>query len=284
MTGFHKDTKGETLFVNLNYHVGDTRVMGPEYVLNPAPSPAHDEQIKGTGGKSRTLPKAFTDDLDETRRTLGEPSEIRTGIVNPYGYVAFVDEAIHHATPYYGHRFVTGAELKAYLAQRYPAQTAEIIRADRQYQAAWWPSGVYPFSSYVNKKIIGQAEVPKWEKWLAMIRDATRRQQYTREQLAATMDSVEIDRMIETVGSFEGAARKGAGGFWAASIPGSGLFPVNRTGRPPLKRQASTSDFKSIRPEPLPESVPRKFLRTWVRVVPEAKAAKLRKWVREDVK
>ena len=282
MTGFHKDTKGQTLFVNLNYHVGDNRVMGPEYVLNPTPSPKHEEQIKGTVGKPGTLPKEFTDDIDRTRGPLGEPTEIRTGVVNPYGYVAFVDEAIHHATPYYGHRFVTGKEFKAYLAHKHPAKHAEIVRADQKFQSPWPWYRDSPLSSYVNKKIIRDDEFATWETWRAMTRDDKQDQQYTREHFAATMTADEIDEMIETVGSFEGAARKGAGGFYAASIPGSGLFPVNRRGRPPLKRQASTTDFKRDRPEPLPEDVPRKFLRTWVRAVPEEAAAKLRQAIKEE--
>ncbi|MGW5365140.1 hypothetical protein [Actinopolymorpha pittospori] len=275
-TGLHKDTKGETLFVNLNYHVGDNKLMGPEYVLNPAPSPEHDAQIKGTDGKPGTLPKVFTDDLDEIRRTLGKPTEIRTGIVNPYGYVAFVDEAIHHATPLYGHRFITGKEFGAYLAQKYPAELAEITRADKEYQASPWPAAVYAYSTYVNKTIIAEGEIAKWLNWLGMTGDTTL---YTRVQFAATMTSDEIDLMLHTVGSWPGAQRRGAGGFYAASIPQAPtLSPVNQPGSPPLKRQASTADFQKDQPPPLPDDVPRRFLRSWVRVVPESMAARLREY------
>jgi hypothetical protein len=274
MTGFHKDTKGETLFVNLNYHVGDNKLMGPEYVVNPAPSEAHDKQIGGT------LPKAFLDDLDVTRRTLGAPTEMRTGVVNPYGYVAFVDEAIHHATPYYGHRFVTGREFSEYLALTYPKEHAEIVRAYKKHKGSL-VGGWYTLSDYVDKKIIGEGELAKWQTWVAMIADDKQTEKYTREHLAATMKPREIDLMIQTVGSFKGAERKGAGGFYAANIFDAGYTPVNESGRPPLERQASTADFKKIRPEPLPEKVPRRFLRTWVRVIPETKAAKLRTWAKE---
>jgi hypothetical protein len=106
---------------------------------------------------------------------------------------------------------------------------------------------------------------------------------YTREELGDMMSARDIDLMIETVGSYEGAARKGAGGFYGASIPGSkGFYPVNRPGRPPLVRQASTKVFKAVRPKPLPDDVPRRFIRTWVRVVPETKAAKLRDWATKN--
>ncbi|GAA5001408.1 hypothetical protein [Actinopolymorpha pittospori] len=275
-TGLHKDTKGETLFVNLNYHVGDNKVMGPEYVLNPAPSPEHDALIKGTDGKPGTLPKVFTDDLDEIRRTLGKPTEIRTGIVNPYGYVAFVDEAIHHATPLYGHRFITGKEFRAYLAQKYPAELAEITRADKEYQASRWPAALYAYSTYVNKTIIAEGEIAKWLNWLGMTGDANL---YTRVHFAATMTSDEIDLMLHTVGSWPGAQRRGVGGFYAASIPQAPtLSPVNEPGSPPLKRQASTADFKKDQPPPLPDDVPRRFLRSWIRVVPESMATRLREY------
>jgi hypothetical protein len=43
MAGFHKDTEGQTLFVNLNYHVPGWKLRGPEYVLNPPTSEAHDK-------------------------------------------------------------------------------------------------------------------------------------------------------------------------------------------------------------------------------------------------
>ena len=75
MAGFHKDTQGQTLFVNLNYHAGEHSLRGPEYVLNPPRSAKHDERIFGTGGKPATLPKQFTDDLTYARGQLGDPTE-----------------------------------------------------------------------------------------------------------------------------------------------------------------------------------------------------------------
>ena len=59
MAGFHKDTRGQTLFVNLNYHIEDQQqqglaTRGPEYVVNPSPNVTHDAQIYGTvGGRER---------------------------------------------------------------------------------------------------------------------------------------------------------------------------------------------------------------------------------------
>jgi hypothetical protein len=98
------------------------------------------------------------------------------------------------------------------------------------------------------------------------------------------MTDDEFDLMLENVGAQQGAARDkaGSGGWYAASIPGAGLAPLKAANRPPLKRQGSTTDFKRDRPKQLPEDIPRRFLRTWVRVIPEAKAAKLRDWAKQE--
>ena len=284
MAGFHKDTKGETLFVNLNYHVGENKVVGPEYVVNPAPSPAHDAQIFGTTQRAATLPTAFTDDLLTLRGSLGDPAHIRSGVVNPYGYVAFVDEAIHHATPWYGHRFVTGAEFKAYLARAHPAKFTEMVRAIKAFQSSFWSEKLYPFGTYVNTSIVPEGELATWNTWMAMAGDDRLTAQYTREDLVPSMTDDEFDLMLDDVGAQEGAARikAGSGGWFSARIPDAGLSPVKAATRPPLKRQGSTADFKRDRPKQLPEDIPRRFLRTWVRVIPEAKAAKLRNWARTE--
>ena len=136
MAGFHKDTQGESLFVNLNYHVPGYEVRGPEYVLNPPPSAEHDKLIYGTPAENGTpetpgrLPKEFTADLTKTREALGDPTKIESaGTVKELGYVAFVDEAVHHATPWFGGRYVTPSEFEAYLKQKYPAKLDVIVKA-----------------------------------------------------------------------------------------------------------------------------------------------------------
>jgi hypothetical protein len=85
--------------------------------------------------------------------------------------------------------------------------------------------------------------------------------------------------MLENVGAAKNAqrARGGAGGWYAASIPNAGLAPIHASDKPPLVRQASDPDLSKTWPTQLPEDVPRRFLRTWVRAVPEGMAAQLRK-------
>jgi hypothetical protein len=266
-TGFHKDTQGETLFVNLNYHI-DKQVIGPEYVVNPAPSREHDEAV--------TLPEQFRADLNVTRQTLGEPTTIEAKLVDPYSYVAFVDEAIHHGTPLYAHRSITGSELRQALEKRYPAAFADVKRGDER------SSGVlgyaWSFEDYLkSSKNIKEGEIEKWQTWWRMASAANAERKYTRWDFQATMTDDEFDRLLETVGTLPGADRRGAAGFYAASIPKAGTSPLKPDERPPLKRRLSDANFRKQMPPPLPENDPRRFFRTWVRAIPAAKAEDLRK-------
>jgi hypothetical protein len=266
-TGFHKDTQGETLFVNLNYHI-DKQVVGPEYVINPAPSREHDEAV--------TLPEQFRADLNVTRKTLGEPTTIEAKLVDPYSYVAFVDEAIHHATPLYAHRSITGSELRQALEKRYPAAFADVKTG---YERS---SGVlgfaWSFEDYLkSSKNIKGGEIQKWQTWWRMADAANAEKNYTRSDFQGTMTDDEFDRLLETVGTLPGADRKGAAGFYAASIPKAGTSPLKPDEMPPLKRRLSQANFRKQMPPPLGENEPRRFFRTWVRAIPQAKAENLRK-------
>ena len=58
-----------------------------------------------------------------TPRSDRDP-ELRDG--EPCGYVAFADEAIHHATPFFENRYLRPAEFKAYL-QRVDGKKLEAI-------------------------------------------------------------------------------------------------------------------------------------------------------------
>jgi Domain of unknown function (DUF4157) len=278
MSGFHKDTKDETLFVNLNYHVGEREVVGPEWVVNPHPPEEHEARIAGN------LPPAFMADLKETRGKLKAPTEIETGVVGPYGYVAFVDEAIHHTTPHYGQRIVTGAELGWFLEQQ-SAEFREIKRASAAYASSRWPGRYWPLSSYVNKSIIREDEVATWQGWLAMTDNATAT--YTRNDLVVKtmlMSDAMYENLLLAVGTRQGAERKGgrAGGFEKVFV-NSGAVAVDPTGRRPrLKRRMSMTDFKP--PAQLPENVTRRFIRTWVRAIPAKKAREMEDLVRRGKK
>lgn len=269
VTGFHKDTLGETLFVNLNYHM-DRTVVAPEFVVNPAPSQTHDDQI------AHTLPGRFREDLAFTRRELGAPTGYGTDIAKPYDYVAFVDEAIHHATPFYHHRYVTGADLRSYLEAVHPAEFKEAEKGYQTYKSSRWPAWTYGFDTYLDAEIIPASDAPRWL-WL-MERVHNPEVRITREDLGGMLTDTEFDEVLEAAGARGGSRTKGAApGFHAASIPKTGgTVPIN-PGRPPLKRQLSNPDFRKTLPPAPPETEKRAFFRTWVRAVPEEKAKLLRK-------
>ena len=286
MAGFHKDTQGQSLFVNLNYHVPGRDVRGPEFIVNPPKSTEHDKRILGTGGKPATLPKEFTDDLAHTRATLGDPTEIQgAGTVKPLGYVGFVDEAIHHATPWFGGRYVTPTEFQAYLERTNKNKFDEIAKAEADYKKRSFLSSS-TFAKYVKQATIPLGEIDKWRAWLQMATvdenaESKRKRlvKYTRENFAATMQPGEFEAMLQDVGSQSKAERNsgGAGGWYAASIPSDGTQPVQPEGKPPLTRQGSSANLTQNWPAQLPDDVPRRFIRSWVRAIPASLADTVRR-------
>jgi len=141
-------------------------------------------------------------------------------------------------------------ELKSYLEKKYPAAFKDASAAYPKYANRGMFSYFSYFSSYVDKSIISAAESSKWLAWMEIIakkEDADRH--LTRDDLKATMNDDEFDALLEAVGA-EGKKRtQGApGGFHAASIPGSDLYPIKPNGKPPLKRRLSDADFRKTLP------------------------------------
>jgi hypothetical protein len=110
---------------------------------------------------------------------------------------------------------------------------------------------------------------------------------FTRNDLKA-MTAEEFDDLLHVVGTEASSGKEvkrtpsrrtggAAAGFHSASIPDAGTHPIKPEGKPPLKRQLSDPDFRKLLP-PEPEATEkRRFFRTWVRVIPKAKADDLRK-------
>lgn len=292
MWGFHKDTKGQTLFVNLNFHV-DQDVAGPEYLINPPSSPEHDEAIgidpeSGAATGDGTLPQEFVSDLLTTRREFGESNRIGTKTVPAYGYVGFVDEAIHHATPLYGHRSVKSGEFRTYLEHRYPTEFGAAAKAYGDWNGQWVPW--FGFESYLEKDSpITGAKVAQWHDWMKMA-DTSKADEYSRPDFTRTgMTAGEVDEMLETIGELVrgNPAERPPGDrkvafFGDASIPtvpssvkkdkrtpetAGTRSPLKRTGRPPLTRQMSQSALDRELPPEIPADSKRRFFRTWVRAV-----------------
>lgn len=275
--GFHKDTIGQTLFVNLNYNI-DQEVVGPEYVLNPPRHEGHDEQIE------TSLPPGFVSDLKETREGLGEPGKMMTGVVPAYGYVAFVDEAIHHATPLIGHRTVLGSEVEAYLRRAHADRFEEATNAYKTYKSSFVPSYFAPFSSYFKE---GDDKIPTGErqKWLGLLQmseKSNKAKSYSRPDfLRAGMTPEDIDSLLHEVGKFtSGGKPSGTStrhGDVTASIPQpkgskseSFKTPLKGGTKPRLTRQMSELALAKKLPAPL-GGKKRSFFRTWVRAVKKPK-------------
>ncbi len=208
---FHKDTQGQTLFVNLNYHT-EHAIAGPEYVLHPPTVPEHEAQI------ANTLPPEFISDLGAIRKDVKEPTEIEAPIIPAHGAVAFVDETIHHMTPLRGHREVSGLSLATYLKERYPGDYEE---------------GRFP-----------PAET--WRKWVEM--SQVNEAKYTRPDfLKAGMREDEIDELLTAHGGsgFQTVSIPGA------TAERGGTLPLGRQSQVPLKRRMSQRALREELPRPV---------------------------------
>jgi len=260
-SNFHKDTLGQTLFVNLNY-VTDHAIAGPEYVLNPLPLPAHEDRIRGKGETPGTLPPKFIANLDKARANLIEPTVIGAPTIPANGVVSFVDELIHHMTPLYGHRKVSSASFATFLQKTFPIDYAKAVIAYDQYQKStyFWavPASVASWmGSWISASVV---ESRKWYGWIGMTRSKSKfdRRQLTASGLSATLVNELIDEYDED--------SKFGAGFRQVSIPKSGTGPIRRPDAPPLKRQMSSNALLGTIPQKVTGE--RRFFRTWVRAVP----------------
>lgn len=264
----HKDTLGQTLFVNLNY-TNETPMAGPEFVVNPPTVATHEDFI------AQTLPEQFRDDLDSTREAPA-PTMIETVELPAHSVVAFVDEAIHHATPKVGHRTITIKRLREFLITDadYKDHYAAAKKAfeDSSAQGKWAYTPWWSFSAYFTEKLT-KAEKNRWGALIALSKrkdDLT----VTRADLAkAGMTHEQVDRIHQS---------KKLAEFNSVNIPGraradgaTGRLPLESApGTPlPLKREMSDRALNKKLPALLPPSTPRRFFRTWVRAVPVKKTA-----------
>ena len=87
----HKDTRGYTLFISLNFNNKEEQ-MGPEYILNPPAIGQHDSNI------NHSLPVVFIEDIIDLRGKV-DITKIRNIRLPENGVVSFIDEFIHHSTP-----------------------------------------------------------------------------------------------------------------------------------------------------------------------------------------
>jgi hypothetical protein len=260
----HKDTKGQTLFVNLNY-VNDKEIAGPEYILNPPAFPGHELQIAGS------LPDKFLDHLAKAKNRLGAPTKIGSSVIPAHGVVSFVDELIHHATPLLRSRTtpISSSKLAEYLQRKFPVEFKQAVAASDAYLKSGYTSAISAsaaswIASWFSSSVI---ESRKWYVWIQMTKSNR-----TFDKLALQLSgftATQLDEMLEMDEAYNR-------GFLHASIPsttggGSFLAPT-----PQLKRQMSSELLRAERfkkQQQVPEGEqppPRRFFRTWVRAVPRA--------------
>jgi hypothetical protein len=294
---FHKDTLGQTLFVNLNYQNKED-IAGPEYVINPPLVATHEAKI------AQNLPGEFMSDLKETRKAYGTPTEIKSaGTLKPNSVVAFVDEAIHHSTPLAGHRSVKISKLKQFLEKEppfsalYKAALAAFTESitpptptagPKEAKSGGWMSSI--FGSSKSKKPAEQPPAPKSfaqlfnagtenEKlqWEALMRICAQGDDKTvdRTALAELMTEEQANLLLSEYGPDT---------FNTVSIPPSARTDPEKKDRIPMRpdqnvdrkipltREASRKDFKTApvagkNKEESEEGPKRTFFRTWVRAV-----------------
>ncbi|WP_148562456.1 hypothetical protein [Spirosoma radiotolerans] len=252
-TKFHKDTNGQTLFVNLNF-VNDEPVPGPEFIVNPGSNDKYDTHI------SEHMPSVFVRDVQRAKVAHGTPTEIGMTVIPEKGVVAFVDEAIHHKTPTLGHRLASSGALAFALAKKFPEEYKNVKAGYDKYKKRW--SDLWAFTSYIDKKYHKNADA--WYALLTRLDDNSAK--FNRTELAVILpkiDGFNTDEFIEEL-----VEQGGAGDFGEASF----LFaktmnvPVKRPGQAPLQRQMSQKLLAGTAPKAVPGK--RTFFRTWVRAVP----------------
>lgn len=273
-SGFHKDTlHGDTLFVNLNF-VSDTDqdFLGPEYIVNPPVVPAHEEKT------SAALPATFRRHLGKARARLPGPTEIGASTIPANGVVTFVDELIHHATPVYGHRKITGKGLEAFLKQKYPTEYGWAWYA-RDSGYTWWAAaGIGSWlGSWVSTPVAQNRtryqqwyarSYPTWSRWLDMARRAGA--SYDRNDLARMgLPAIDIEELLDRYDprSDDGTNPREAARypFERVAIPRSGTTPIRGATTPRLTRRMSVNASSGLLPARL--NGKRRFFRTWVRAV-----------------
>jgi hypothetical protein len=266
-TRTHKDTLGQTLFVNLNF-MNDDEIAGPEVLINPFVPGEH------KSARDAKLPKAFTGDLDAALSGFDEgDTYLATRVPAKGGVIPFVDEALHHKTPTLAHRQASLARIRTALERKYGLAAGSLVKAHADYTGRNWFWRNSSFASYLKSPRVDEAEGQLIHGLLEALATGGKAG-YDRNELAKLLprpDFLDIDALVET-GLEDG---QGVSDFGTASIPYmkkvlpqelEGRVPTKGPGRPALKRTMSGLIDRDEAPKPAPGK--RTFFRTWVRAVP----------------
>lgn len=260
----HKDTLGQTMFVNLNY-TNDKPMPGPEFVVNPPLVSTHEKKLE------ENMPEQFMEDLEQTRG-MGRPRTIETGIMPPYGVVSFVDETIHHATPLLGHREVRIDKVRQFLKEDQDF-SAFFTQAQAAYnESVKKPKGLFKhfqkpkqFLDLFDVELDGK-EKDRWRALMELCSGQDDAKVDRPELMRLGLTGKQVDRLLSGYGpdtfnsvNIPAKAHKDA-------LPGRSPLTTGKSGKPlQLKRQMSQLALDKQLPED--PGGPRRFFRTWVRTV-----------------
>lgn len=257
----HKDTLGETLFVNLNYTNQDT-MPGPEWIENPPLHDVHQKKLE------TSLPDQFNKDLSGIHQSP-QGTRIETEDIPPNGVVAFVDEAIHHATPMLGHRPVTVAGLKKFLAED-PDFKNGLAKAQKAY--SWEKStGLWTLIKGTFKSNMGTGytdqEILLWQALMDLWQKGDQDQLRRPELLAIGMSEDQVDRLVSGYGTSPHTSVSIPTG--ARTDGGTNRLPLKTddSKKPPITLKRTMSQRSLNRTLPVDPGGDRRFFRTWVRAV-----------------
>ena len=264
-SNLHKDTLGQTMFVNLNY-TNEKDLPGPEWVENPPLHETHEQLLE------ENLPPQFLKDLEPTR-DLGKPTLIKTGIVPPSGVVSFVDETIHHATPLLGHRDIKLKEVRKFMsedpdfAELYPVAMKAYTKSQKK------PSGLFKkFQSTKEfkdlfKVALDETQKDVWRSLMELCSGADGFEVNRPTLLHHGMLNDQIDRLLSGYGPSS---------FNSVNIPSRARkdgslerlkMTTDDEGKKPLQLTRQMSQRALTKDLPVDPGGERRFFRTWVRAV-----------------
>jgi GNAT superfamily N-acetyltransferase len=276
---FHKDTEGQTLFVNLTY-INDEEMLGPEYISKPPRIPDHEENLK------KALPGQIFQDFEKVYGQLPDPTHIEATFLPKYGTAAFSDPFLHHTTPHRGPRKIKPENILDYFEDDIMRHKTDGVnsKAYSDLQAIKRNPGNIDTSKIDRTLTLG------WRGRLLTMATAQKWQRYTRDDLnKAKIPAVVIEQLIDAYGVstfqlenkpvYKAYRPDEVGAYTSVSIPNTGpIFPSGkrlagyRTPIPLKLKRRMSQDWSNLhrqypwlsgyRPD-----IKRCFFRVWIRLV-----------------
>jgi hypothetical protein len=152
--GFHKDSRGTTVFVNLTYANEKAEIQGPEWFADITETKT---------GLVETLPDVVWSDITEGKKTQAKKHEeniIDTRRLPAYGCVSFSDPNFYHSSP-------LGRRRKTPEAIHF-TNKENILAALKDYYKREKTEGYQNAVAYIYREVIGpevQTAFPALQEW-----------------------------------------------------------------------------------------------------------------------